>query len=62
MIHSASPQSLPTVKICFVLVGFKSRDVITDGRTENMCEYSDQITTGRDCGRSRGSKSVLLLC
>ena len=48
MIHSASPQSKQAV-IDFEVLGW------TDGRT--FC-VKIVITTGRDCGRPRGSKSI----
>ena len=57
MIHS----SRPVVKICFVLVNFKKwgrTDPCTDGRTTCV---NIVITTGRDCGRTRGSKESLIL-
>ena len=55
MIHSVSPQSRPAVKICFVLVDFEKwgrTDVQTYIRTTSM---NIMITTGQECGLSRGS-------
>ena len=41
MIHSASPQSRPAVKICLFCSILKNKDERTD-----MCEYSDQHQPG----------------
>ena len=54
MIHSASSQSRPAVKICIVLVDLA---VGTDGRTTCV---NIVITIGRENGRPRGSiRSIL---
>ena len=52
MIHSASPQSRPAVIFALFL---KRWDVQTCGRTYGQTAKI-VITTGRDCGRPRGSK------
>ena len=40
MIHSTSPSVGKTVKICFVLLDFEGED----GRTDDICEYSDHYS------------------
>ena len=53
MIHSASTQSRSGSDFCRLILKF------WDGRTDALCENSDQITTDRDCGRPRGSITCL---